>query len=297
MRNVNWESVLDGIEDDLLLEALESPAAAKGVSVRKFLVLAAALGLLCIMGLTSCGFNLFGIRDLLMDWSNRSYITLAGLQNSAECQALKEWEARCPSRQTTNATEPEDPIQNQYGAFSHQAKKILDEILNKYNLQPYSQWVGVYDGNPDSLYDALGIRDFLPESCSDPQGTVNPDLPGCSVRNGGTIFSFSDSTLLSSVGQVNYELNNAAKGYLPVFLGFSIDPDTAEQWRYRTKDGTKVLLCMSRTTSMVVADLSNSFLIISVSAEGDAAQPVPLTKESLEAFADLFAYQMLSSQA
>lgn len=294
MRTVNWESVLDGIENDLLLEALESPPAVRSISFRKVLILAAVVGLLCIMGLTACGVNLFGIQDLLMDWSGNSYVTLAGLQNSAEYQALMEWEARCPKRQTSNGSEPEDPIHHQYGAFSYQAKKILDEILEKYSLQPYGQWTAVYDGDPESLYDALGIRNFLPESCSSFRGTVNPDLPGCSVRSGGTIFTFSDSTLLPSVGQVNYELNNAAKGYLPIFLGFSIDPATANQWHYRTKDGTKVLLCINDTGSIILADLPHSFLMISVAAEADTAEAVPFTKENLEAFADLFVYEKLS---
>lgn len=295
MKKINWESVLDRIEDDMLLDALEETVLSGKRTARKIWVLAAVVALLCALGLTACTANLFGIRDMLMDLSGSSYVTLAGLQNSPEYQALREWEDRCPVSQYTMGPQQEDPIYHQYGAYSDRAKVILDEILEKYGLQPYRDWKSVYDGDPQSLYEALGCGAFLPESCAAFRGTRDPDMPGCSVRSGGTIYSYSDATLMPSVGQVYYELNNAANGYLPVFLGFRINPDTADQWNYKTKEGTRVLLCTDGTASVIIADLRGSFLVVSAVLLNGEGKTVPLEKSTLERFADLFQYGVLAA--
>lgn len=252
---------------------------------------AATLSIVFALGLTACAVNLFGIRDMLMNISGRTYVTIAGYQNSNEYQALMEWEAQCPKKQSLKGPVPEEPLYHQYGAYTHQAKKLLDSILEKYGLAPYSQWISVYDRNPQSLYDAVGAEGFLPESCS----TTDLDFPGCSVRSGGTILSFSDSTLLSDIIWVDYEFTNSAKGYMPIFMGMEIDPDTAYEWWYKTADGTSVLLCTDYNSSIILADLPNSFLWIGASARAeDSNDNIPLSKEELQAFADLFSYKEIS---
>lgn len=279
MKQPNWDSVLEQLEDELLLEAMHPPKKAP----RRFPAAVAAL--LCIISLSACGARLFGIQDLHMPLPFGTYITMAGVQGSPEYLALQEWQNRCPKRQHGSGTE--DPIHHQYGAYSYSAQKILDEILEKYHLAPYDQWTAIYDGDPQSLYDAVGIDGFLPESCADRRGTSNPELPGCSLRNKGSIYTYSDRTSLADGTVISYELNNNAKGYMPLFLGFPPDPDTAEQWHYQTKSGTQVLLCLSTSGALIIADLPDSFLCISTSA--------PLSQDSLESFADLFRYDLIAS--
>ena len=294
MKHVNWESVLEQIDDDLLLEALNyRPVTVRSVS-GKIVALAAALTVLCTLGLSACTVNLFGIRDLIMNLSHGTYVTVAGYQNSPEYLALEEWEARCPKRQSMKEPVPEDRVYHQYGAFSYSAKRILDDILGKYDLLPYNSWVSVYDGDPQSLYEALGTEGFLPESCSEFIGTVDPDLPGCSVRSGGTIFSFSDCTQLPDGTRVKYELNNTAKGYMPIFIGMHMNPDTSREWEYKTKDRSRVLLCIDEELSVILADFPKSFLFIDVSLDtGNTGEFRPLNEDQLEAFADLISYQTI----
>lgn len=279
MKQPDWNTVLEQLEDNLLLEAMHP----QRKSPRRFSAAAAAL--LCILAISACGAKLFGIRDLHMPLPSGTYVTMAGVQGSPEYLALQEWETRCPRRQQGPAEE--DPIHHQYGACSYSAKKILDEILEKYALAPYDQWTAVYDGDPQSLYDAVGLEGFLPESRAQRRGTSDPDLPGCSLRNNGTIYTYSDITSLPDGTLVPYELNNSAKGYMPVFLRFSMDPDTTEQWHYRTTSGTQVLLCLSPSGAFIIADLPGSFLCINTSA--------PLTRDSLETFANLFRYDLIAS--
>lgn len=297
MKQVNWESVLGQIEDDLLLEAISSgkPTIRVRSIPQKALFLAAAISLIFMLGLTAYAANLFGVRDMLMELSGKTYITVTGYQSSNEYQALMEWEERCPKRQTVNGSDKEDLRYTQYGAFNHTARQLLDEILEKYDLQPYDQWTAVYDRDPQSLYEAVGVEGFLPESCATFRGTTDPNSPGCSVRNGITVFSFSDSTLLPDGTKVHYEFNNSAKGYMPIFMGAFVDPDTAPEWTYKAKDGTEVLLCTATYNSLILVDLPNSFLSISAVVDTeDSATHTPLSESQLEDFADLFDYTIIS---
>lgn len=296
MKQVNWESVLGQIEDDLLLEAIsnDKPTIYIRSIPRKVLFLAAAIALIFMLGLTAYAANLFGVRDMLMERSGKSYITITGYQSSNEYQALMEWEERRPKRTQHRDSRLEDPRYDQYGAYSYTARKIMDEIWEKYDLKPYDQWTAVYDRDPQSLYEAVGVVGFLPESCATFRGTTDPNSPGCSVRNGITVFSFSDSTLLPDGTKVHYEFNSSAKGYMPIFMGAFVDPDTAPEWTYKAKDGTEVLLCTATYNSLILLDLPNSFLsIIAVVDTEDSDTHTPLSESQLEDFADLFDYTII----
>lgn len=293
MKKANWEIILGQIDDALLTEAMSYSHPRGTVSRRKLVLLAAVLSLLCALGLTACAANLFGIRDLLMEYSRETCVTVAGRQDSPEYQALLEWTIKQPRRQQLRGPVEEDPLHHQYGAYTYRAKEMLDGILEKYNLQPYDQWTQVYDGDPQSLYDAVGMEDFLPESCAPFRGTTDQDSPGCSVRSCGTVYTFSDRTMLSGNIEAAYEFNNIAKGYLPIFLGMLIDPEAAETWEYRAKDGTHLLLCIDNQYSVILGDLPNSFLTISANTEAGDGSRKPLTKEQLEEFAALFDYSKI----
>ena len=267
----------------------------QSISVRKVVLVAAMVVMLCSVSLTACAVNFLGIRDMIMERSGKKYVTIAGFQNSPEYMALMEWDSKRPSRQTVQGPEVTDPIHHQYGAHAESAKKTLDGIMEKYGLQPYSQFTPVYDGDPQSLYDAVGKEDFLPESCSPYRGTTDPDSPGCSVRNGITVYSFSDRTTLSDGTQVGYEFDNCAKGYMQIFMGQEIDAETVTQWSYTAKDGTELLLWQKDDQSSILADFPGSFLtIIAVGIDDDNGR-YTLNREQLEEFAELFDYTVIQS--
>ena len=267
----------------------------QSISVRKVVLVAAMVVMLCSLSMTACAVNLLGIRDLIMERSGKDYITIAGFRNSPEYMALMEWDSKRPKRQTVRGPGAADPIHHQYGAYTESAKKDLDRIMEKYGLQPYTQFAPVYDGDPQSLYDAVGKEDFLPESCSAYRGTADPDSPGCSVRNGITVYSFSDRTALSDGTQVGYEFDNCAKGYMQIFMGQEIDAQTVTQWNYTAKDGTELLLWQNSDQASVLADLPGSFLTIIAVGIGDGNTRYSLSREQLEEFAELFDYAVIRS--
>lgn len=293
MKQVNWEVVLSQLDDELLAEAFgDDHRKGSHLFLRRLLPLAAIVSLLGLLSLTAYAVNLFGLRDTLLKRPENTYVIIAGYQSSKEYQALTEWSAYADAQQY-QIVSVEDPLYNQYGAFSEESRDVLISILEKYGLQPYTQSVAVYDRDPQSLYEAVGVANFLPESCAAFQGTT-ANTPGCSVQNGTTILSYTDSTLLPDGTQVNYDLVNAAKGYMPAFMGIPMDLNATQEWAYTAKDGTVVLLCSDEIRSMLLAELPHSFLGIVASAiSEDTGENISLDADELEAFADLFDFPVI----
>ena len=166
--------------------------------------------------------------------------------------------------------------------------------MEKYDFQPYTESVAVYDRVPQELYEAVGVSDFLPESCATYRGTIGTDFPGCSVRNASTILVYSDDTRLPDGTLVTYELNNFVKGDMHDFLAINPDLELIEEWDYATADGMPVHFSRLGHQCVLMADLLNSFLSITVLRESEPESSEPLTKNQVEDFADMFDYKAIS---
>ena len=298
MKSMDLLKSLGNVQDSYVIGAEEfrqgkGKSHTKTLSTKRLLLIAAIISVLAILGLTGYAAKFFTIRNAIVGVPGETYITLVAHPDSNEFRAHKEWMDLFESRRSGRVT-VKDRIYNQYGAFTEESRDALIAIMEKYDLQPYTESVAVYDRVPQELYEAVGVSDFLPESCATYRGTIGTDFPGCSVRNASTILVYSDETRLPDGTIVTYELNNFVKGYMHDFLGIDPDPETIEEWDYTTDDGTLVHLSKYGYKCMLMADLPNSFVSITVLRESEPESSEPLTKDQVEDFADMFDYKAIS---
>ena len=265
----------------------------KTLSTKRLLLIAAIISILAILGLTGYAAKFFTIRNAIVGVPGETYITLVAHPESNEFRAHKEWMDLYESRRSGRVT-VEERIYNQYGAFTEESRDALIAIMEKYDLQPYTESVAVYDRVPQELYEVVGVPDFLPESCATYRGTIGTNFPGCSVRSASTILTYTDDTRLPDGTVVTYDLNNFAKGYMHDFMAINTDLETVEEWDYTTADGTLVHFCRYEYQCMLMADLPNSFLCIFVLRENEPESSELLSKDQVEDFADMFDYKAIN---
>ena len=298
MKSMDLLQSLGNVRDSYVISAEEfrqgkGKSHTKTLSTKRLLLIAAIISILAILGLTGYAAKFFTIRNLMVELPEETYISIVAYPDSNEFRAHKEWMDLYESRRSGRVTVT-DRIYNQYGALTEESRDTLKAIMEKYDLQPYTESVAVYDREPQELYEAVGVSDFLPESCATYRGTIGTDFLGCSVRNASTILVYSDDTRLPDGTIVTYELNNFVKGYMHDFLAIDPDLETIEEWDYTTADGTLVHFCRYGYQCMLMADLSNSFLSITVLRESEPESSEPLTKDQVEDFADMFDYKAIS---
>lgn len=298
MNSMDLLQSLGNVRDSYVISAEEfrqgkRKSHTKTLSTKRLLLIAAIISILAILGLTGYAAKFFTIRNLMVELPEETYISIVAYPESNEFRAHKEWMDLSESRQSGRVTVT-DRIYNQYGALTEESRDDLIAIMEKYDLQPYTESVAVYDRVPQELYEVVGVSDFLPKSCATYRGTIGTDFPGCSVRNASTILVYSDETRLPDGTIVTYELNNFVKGYMHDFLGIDPDPETIEEWDYTTDDGTLVHLSKYGYKCMLMADLPNSFVSITVLRESEPENSEPLSKDQIEDFADMFDYKAIS---
>ena len=265
----------------------------KTLSTKRLLLISAIISILALLGLTGYATKFFTIRNSIVEVPGEIYISIVAYPESNEFRAHKEWMDLSESRQNRRVTVT-DRIYNQYGALTEESRDDLIAIMEKYDLQPYTESVAVYDRVPQELYEAVGVSDFLPESCATYRGTIGTEFPGCSVRNASTILVYSDDTRLPDGTIVTYELNNFVKGYMHDFLAINPDLEIIEEWDYTTADGTPVHFSRFGHQCVLMADLANSFVSITVLRESEPESSESLTKDQVEDFADMFDYRAIN---
>ncbi len=298
MKSMDLLQSLGNVQDTYVISAEafrqgKAKSHTKTLSTKRLLLIAAIISILAILGLTGYAAKFFTIRNLMVELPEETYISIVAYPESNEFRAHKEWMDLFETRQSGRVTVT-DRIYNQYGALTEESRDALKAIMEKYDLQPYTESVAVYDREPQELYEAVGVSDFLPESCATYRGTIGTDFPGCSVRNASTILVYSDETRLPDGTIVTYELNNFVKGYMHDFLGIDPDLETIEEWDYTTADGTPVHLSKYGYNCMLMADLPNSFVSITVLRESEPESSELLSKDQFEDFADMFDYKAIN---
>lgn len=298
MKSMDLLQSIGGVKDSYVFSA-EEYRQGKGkshtntLSTKRLILLAAIISILAILGLTGYAAKFFTIRNLMVELPEETYISIVAYPDSNEFRAHKEWMDLSESRQSQRVTVT-DRIYNQYGALTEESRDALIAIMEKYDLQPYTQSVAVYDRQPQELYEAVGVPDFLPESCATYRGTIGTDFPGCSVRSASTILTYTDDTRLPDGTVVTYDLNNFTKGYMHDFMAIDTDLETVEEWDYTTADGMLVHFCRYEYRCMLMADLPNSFLCIFVLRENGPESSELLIKDQVEDFADMFDYRAIN---
>ena len=283
-----FSGALNEIDDKFIVEAIEYQHHKAKLSRGKSLLLIAVL----IVGLTATvmAAHLLGIGDLLLFPKQREsgeyaqgevvpkpcMIGLSGYMNTPEGQALSEWSA------FLNQYDPDGTIASslgnvideslqRYSGYTVYTKEMFDElehIANKHSLKLHTK---VYD---------LTIHPELLEPCSGYLGGT--DGVATYMFDDGS-FHVDGSANISNT-EVLYQLQRCAKGTLNEVSLNVIDAMSYQEWQYQTSHGLSVTLALGPDRALILADLPDSFVAITIlagSADG-------LTRDLLEELADSF---------
>lgn len=228
-------------------------------------------------------------------------ITQLSLQG-ANMEALAEWVA------FTNTYDPDLTIANQadqaaresgadspwnlpenyhltYGCYSQEMVDRLNEIVEKYGLKLLSEYVNFNWWESQALLDSLSIDGLLYDDSGAAywdgylylQGTFDLNIQLTLDMDG---WSWEQ-------GMVNYRYS--LKDYFDPVTGSMLESHDYQQWDYTRQDGKTVLLVLNTGTAQIYADLPDAFVSIYldpvIRVDGEE---VPMTKEALEQFAELF---------
>ena len=234
-------------------------------------------------------------------------VNAIGATDSPEYKAAREWNDWCiahiednvlfPSRIESFTTEEIDAITEaikndvyvQMGANTDEAREVMDSIAAKYGLRIPESFRNVH---PKDLYDMTGKTDILPWEVSEGAGIL--------YEGGG--LSVTNDAALENGKTIPYCLIRSVRGMFSRPTNFIMEQDVEEEWEYVTADGTAVTLDLGANRSVLMAELPNSFVYVSIrggTENGDLSRdltgPDTLTRADLEAFAELIDFKTLDS--
>lgn len=230
----------------------------------------------------------------------RDIITIYGHSGDNIQLALTEWYAFLESYDPDRALSDNDPdheeIPNQYeytyGCYTLDMAAKVDEITAKYGLKLLEEWLPFQAWQSDIFLEESGIGSFLlPGSTAQADRLAGMFFP---PHNFDVDFELStDAVDLKLWVTASY----ARKDYFPSGIPGGIDLSQFEQWDHTAPDGTALLLARSsKGQCYIIAERDDAMQIFyldgnfSGSAYPDADEII--TKEQLEAVADLFDYSI-----
>jgi len=161
----------------------------------------------------------------------------------------------------------------------------LNAIVEKYGLKLLSEYVDFNWWESQALLDSLSIDGLLYDDSGAAywdgylylQGTFDLNIQLTLDMDG---WSWEQ-------GMVNYRYS--LKDYFDPVTGSMLESHDYQQWDYTRQDGKTVLLVLNTGTARIYADLPDAFISIYldpvIRVDGEE---VPMTKEALEQFAELF---------
>ena len=163
---------------------------------------------------------------------------------------------------------------NGYGIYSQEMADTIDAIAEEYGLSLHSGGMH-FTSTMAELYEQFG--NFCPAE-----------------RDYG--YYFDDGTFQCDcvVNGLSFQLRRCMKGTMDG-VGLNVnDVDQFEQWEYQTSSGVTVLLAMRPNRALIIADLPDSFVVISIN---DSLQPRPgesiFSKQDIESLADSIDFSIL----
>ena len=159
---------------------------------------------------------------------------------------------------------------NGYPVYTQEMADKLEEIAEQYGLTLHSG--GLHGATVQELEACFG--DFLSTD-----------------RYGG--YYFEDGTLQCDGEQngIGFQLRRCMKGTLDTVLLNVSDVEQYTQWEYESVCGETVLLALGPSTALIIADLEQSFVTVTVAV--GSRSPEPLTGEQLQAIADSIDFSIL----
>lgn len=279
------EAALGNVDNRYIEKAASGKKKRTHLSYRKLLVLAASLGLMLSFSIAAYAGNWFGLRDLLLPFINQSSFTeeeennligLSGYQGSAEWQALAEWRAFVSRydpdgliyQNTDSRLDTSLARYSCYLVYSREMAKEIDRIAEKYGLTLHTTSYNLQE-HPE-LVEALG--NFL----GDNGGYYTYMYEDGTFEVEGTI-RFSDidayendisemkGTILSAdSGAWDFVLLRSVKGTFHDAMLNLGDISEYQEMLYESKSGVPVTLALGKSRILVLADLKDSFVTVTI---------------------------------
>ena len=296
--NQFWQDAFDEVPASFearmrsTLSSLEDESKVRHFRLRPGALIAAVLAVAVLAG-TALATNLFGLNSLIVTdpyaavataEPNRSdLIALQGIPESAEFRANAEWMDRLATLGTgyTDGWVAPAPY-SLYSVTSPQLQAALDDITGRYGLRLHTR-VTDFDSE-QQLYSLLGCTSPFFSNCAAISGYVYED---------GSFHG--DGTSVAGICY-EYQFGRYVKGSFSEVTLHIGSPEDYEEWLYTTRSGVSVQLSLGPTRCVLMADLPESFVAVNLlgGTRGDQIfMPEPVTREGLEAFAELFDFSAL----
>ena len=219
-----------------------------------------------------------------------SLISIQGFMGTDSYAAFKEWQDFLSTYDLdksilhTNNDFQAPEAYFSYSCYSQEMIDKIDEICEKYHLQPLGKpWF--FDRGED-VFDAVGIESVFSEKARTGLGSIS----GYCYADG----TFDIEGTLELKGQwnelVSYSLRSVQKTSfdgVPRNIG---DVDAYDQWNYTMADGTTVLLALREEVGLMIVDKQDSFVTVGIDvfANGGFLGNVPQERSFLEAVCEEF---------
>ena len=290
----NWDKVFEEVPasfEDRIVSTLASLE--EKPKIRRFRMpaggLIAAVLTVVVLGGTALATNLFGLKSITVadpyatPEAVGDVIALQGAPESPEFRANAQWMDYLASVGVSAGDEaPADGSYALYSVYSPEMAEQLESIASAYGLRLHTSQQDFY--SEEELYSLVGTAPFLTD-CAAISGYVYEDgsFQGDGTAMAGRLYE--------------YQLGRYVKGsFSEVTLNVGNVADYAE-WIYTTASGVDVQLSMGPDRCVLLADLPSSFVAVNLlgGERGNTLfMPDPVTREELEAFADLFDFSALS---
>lgn len=279
--------------DDELLDLAERKRTRKRKDKKIYWgIIAACICLAIALPVTAIARNWFGLRDLLVpdsileDDGKHDTIGQAGYSDSAEAQALREWNLFLMEYDQDGAILAE--IGNQpsgvdskyafYLVYTEDMAKKLDEILQKYDLELHTE--------KTTLDTMESVEDFEAEFLKE----GNTFCGGYVYEDGS--FQMDGEAFIEGCGKVDYQIHRAVKGK---FDDLILNIGKTEDYReipYESAGEEEIILALGdQDKSLIIADFENCFVTVNVLYWEISS----MTEENLRALADTFDFTALKT--
>lgn len=257
---------LGNVDDRYIEEAAPKKRNRKHLTHRKLIVLVACLVLMLSLSIVAYAANWFGLRDLLLPFINQSYsvekeesttIGLSGYKGSKEWQALAEWQKFVSQYDSDgiiyqNADERLDSSFARYSCYlvySQEMAEQMDRITKKYGLTLHTTSYDLQEHQ--KLVETLGC--FL------------------GANGGYYTYMYEDGTFevegtiqFADIGAWDFVLLRSVKG---TFHDAMLDIGCISEYQevlYKSECGVPVTLALGKNRVLVLADLEDSFVTITI---------------------------------
>lgn len=285
MTSLELLEAMDGIQSKHILAAQEFRSSSAQLHRRRWQLLLIAVALAAL--LAGCAVAYFTLRDARLGSYTREssssevtetvdVLSLQGFVGSAGYQAAKEWFEYCqgldPSAVSDSYSAPAE-----YAAYSCYTQEMADkiaELCQKYGLYPLGAEYA--DNGASFTFDSLGIDGIFASGWD-----AAPTYGSAYFYGDGT---FHLDALLSLEQEWALSYRRVVKGAFDDVFTPVGSVDDYRQWIYSTAAGTPLLLAIGAEKALILADLEDSFITVSVYPADSS--PMGMEQAELEALAD-----------